>query len=184
MRKRTIKKLKEKYGHEWLILTPAQLEKFCTEKEIEQHQEFKKDILKFLEGKINEVNEPTCVRVTASSHAKAYLRAKLSHKEIEEFHVLLLDAGGRLLKDVCITTGTVDKTAVYSREIIRHVIKENAVSVILAHNHPGGVREASAQDKLITEKIKAALDTIDMNLLDHLIVCEDEVISFREMSFL
>lgn len=60
----------------------------------------------------------------------------------------------------------------YPREILKAVLQANAAAVILAHNHPSGVPEPSVADRAITHRIKEALNLIDVNTLDHIIVGE------------
>lgn len=74
--------------------------------------------------------------------------------------------------------GTIDGTSVYPREVIRAVLEVNAAAVILVHNHPSGVGEPSAADERITNRLRRALELIDVRLLDHLIVAGPNVTSF------
>ena len=76
-------------------------------------------------------------------------------------------------------TGTINAASVYPREIVKSVLKKNASSVILAHNHPSGIAEPSQADKLITTKIQHALNHIDVQVLDHIIIGEN-IVSFAE----
>lgn len=66
--------------------------------------------------------------------------------------------------------GTLNQTAVYPREVVKEVLKNNAGAVILAHNHPSGKLEPSQVDRQLTERLKKALELIDVRVLDHLIV--------------
>lgn len=109
-----------------------------------------------------------------------FLILEMANLEVEVFYVLYLDAQHKLLEQNPLCSGTVSGAAVYPREVVRHVIKSNAVAVILAHNHPSGVCEPSAADRRITERIKNALALIDVNVLDHLVVGGDTIYSFAE----
>lgn len=60
----------------------------------------------------------------------------------------------------------------------------NAASVILAHNHPSGVAEASRADRMLTDALKSALATVDIAVLDHLIVAGSTTVSFAERGWL
>jgi DNA repair protein RadC len=64
----------------------------------------------------------------------------------------------------------VDGTSVYPREVVVEALRINAAAVILAHNHPSGVAEPSQADERITQRLKAALELVDIRVLDHLIV--------------
>ena len=79
--------------------------------------------------------------------------------------------------------GTVDGASVYPREVVKAALSHNAAAVMFAHNHPSGVTEPSRSDEQITQRLKQALDTVEIRVLDHLIVGED-VISFAERGLL
>jgi DNA repair protein RadC len=66
--------------------------------------------------------------------------------------------------------GTIDGAAVYPREVVKQALADNAAAVILAHNHPSGVCEASQADIRITERLQKALALVDIRVLDHVIV--------------
>lgn len=93
--------------------------------------------------------------------------------------MLYLDNQNRLIDKEILFTGTINAASVYPREIVKSVLKKNAASVILAHNHPSGIAEPSQADKLITTKIQHALNHIDVSVLDHIIIGENTV-SFAE----
>ena len=67
-----------------------------------------------------------------------------------------------------------------SREVVKRALYHNAAAVILAHNHPSGVAEPSQADVAITRRLKEALDTIDVRVLDHLIIGHSQVVSLAE----
>ncbi|MBT4581507.1 MAG: hypothetical protein HOD07_05550, partial [Gammaproteobacteria bacterium] len=74
----------------------------------------------------------------------------------------------------------IDGAAVYPREVVRRCLYHNAAAVILAHNHPSGVAEPSQADIAITKKLKTALATIEVRVLDHLVIGNSMVVSFAE----
>ena len=113
-----------------------------------------------------------------------YLRFALASKEYEVFCLIGLDARHRLLGMVELFRGTVDGAQVHPREIVKELLRLNAVSAIIAHNHPSQVCEPSAADEMITKRIQEALATIDMRLLDHLVVGVHEVVSFARRGLL
>jgi len=76
--------------------------------------------------------------------------------------------------------GTISSSSVHPRVIVKRSLKLNASAVILAHNHPSGVAEASGPDVHITKKLKDILRVIDVTVLDHLIVAGHEVVSMSE----
>jgi DNA repair protein RadC len=92
----------------------------------------------------------------------------------EEFKTMLLNRANRVLGIITISQGGLSGTVVDVRQIFQAAIKANAVSVILAHNHPSGNLKPSEADLRITEKIKYAGKLLDINLLDHIIITPDE----------
>ena len=104
------------------------------------------------------------------AETEAFLRARLRDLPYELFCCLFLDNRHRVLRFVELFRGTIDGTSVYPREVVKEALAENAAAVILAHNHPSGVAEPSQADERITRRLKAALELVDIRLLDHLIV--------------
>ena len=74
-------------------------------------------------------------------------------------------------------TGTINTTSVYCRPIIERILKLNAAAIILAHNHPSGISDASRQDIEITDRIRQAVELVDARLLDHLVIGDNEIYS-------
>ena len=73
--------------------------------------------------------------------------------------------------------GTVDGTSVYPRVVVQEALEVNAAAVILYHNHPSGVAEPSQADEMITRRLKAALELVDIRLLDHFVVATGDSVS-------
>jgi DNA repair protein RadC len=108
---------------------------------------------------------------------EAYLLARLGHLHHELFCCLYLDNRHRVLEFQELFRGTIDGTSVYPREVVKEALGINAAAVIVAHNHPSGVAEPSQADERITRRLKAALELVDIRLLDHLVVGDSEAIS-------
>lgn len=109
-----------------------------------------------------------------------YLRQRFSGLEVERFVGLFVDMQNRLICCEDIATGTLDRVQVYPREVARRALAHNAAGVIFAHNHPGGDAKPSALDKALTAKLKQVMDCIEVCMLDHLIVSNSEVWSFKQ----
>lgn len=109
-----------------------------------------------------------------------YLSAQLRHRHQEVFAVLFLDTQNQLLAYDELFFGTIDGASVYPREVVKQALARNAAAVILAHNHPSGIAEPSQADRRITERLKAALELVDIRVLDHMVVGNKEVVSFAE----
>lgn len=121
---------------------------------------------------------------TNPSATRAYLQASLARSEREQFALLLLDSQHGLLHCEVIFQGTIDSAAVYPREIVKTALEHNAAAVILAHNHPSGHPEPSEADKQLTHKIVAALNVVDIRVLDHFIIGGTNIVSFAERGLL
>jgi len=118
--------------------------------------------------------------LTSSQATKNYLISELRHETREVFAVLFLDNQHQVLKFERLFFGTLDAATVYPRIVVEHALKHHAAAVILAHNHPSGVAEASIADKHITHKLEQALQLIDVRVLDHMIIAGNLCYSFAE----
>lgn len=115
---------------------------------------------------------------------KDFLSLHIASRPYEVFAVLFLDAQHRLLRLEEMFRGTLTQTSVYPREVLRRAMTLNAAAVILAHNHPSGVAEPSRADELLTQSLKAALQLVDVRVLDHLVIGRGGVVSFAERGLL
>ncbi|BCV35024.1 MULTISPECIES: RadC family protein [Shewanella] len=120
---------------------------------------------------------------TNPSATMDFLRFKLHQHEREVFAVMMLDSQHRLIEFTELFYGTIDAASVYPREVVKAVLSCNAAAVILTHNHPSGVAEPSQADRRITERLINALSTIDVPVLDHIVV-GDQCVSFAERGWL
>lgn len=118
--------------------------------------------------------------LTSPDLVRQYLSAQLRHQPREVFAVLFLDNQNRLIAYEELFFGTIDGASVYPREVVRRAMSHNAAALILSHNHPSGVAEPSQADQRITQRLQAALELIDVRVLDHMVVGDTEVISFAE----
>lgn len=109
-----------------------------------------------------------------------YLRLTLAGLPNEVFHVLFLDAQHRLIASDELFRGTLTQTSVYPREVVKQALRHNSAAVIFAHNHPSGIAEPSRADELLTHALKAALDLVDIKVLDHLVIAGNVAWSFAE----
>ena len=105
---------------------------------------------------------------TAARHFTAFIGDRITEREC--FVIMLLNGRNQLVESSILFEGTLTCSVVYPREIIRLAIIKNAAAVLVGHNHPSGNKIASSDDKNITEKIKKALKTVDINFHDHIIV--------------
>ncbi|OUC11984.1 MAG: hypothetical protein B0A82_25135 [Alkalinema sp. CACIAM 70d] len=116
--------------------------------------------------------------------AAAALSHQLMWQSQEHFAVLLLDVKNRLLGTQVVTIGTATETLAHPREIFREVIKQGATRLIIAHNHPSGSLEPSAEDISLTRQLLKAAQILSIPLLDHLILGNGDFVSLREQTSL
>ena len=121
---------------------------------------------------------------TASADVRRYLRHRLGGRPREVFGALFLDAQHRLITFKEIFLGTLDSATVHPREVLRETLALNAAAVIFVHNHPSGVAEPSASDVKITERLRHALQLIDVRVLDHVVVTAGDAVSMAERGLL
>lgn len=116
--------------------------------------------------------------------ARDYLKARLRDLPHEVFAILFLDTRHRVIAFEELARGSLDGAAVYPREVVKAALRHNAAAVILAHNHPSGMAEPSAADRMLTEKLRTALAVVDIRVLDHLVIGEGAPASFAERGWL
>jgi DNA repair protein RadC len=90
--------------------------------------------------------------------------------EVEKFWVLCLNRKNRLIRRVEVTSGTAGSTLVHPREVYREAIREGASAVVCVHNHPSGDPAPSAADIRVTRQLREAAQTVEIDLLDHVII--------------
>ena len=112
-----------------------------------------------------------------SEQTYTFLKRQLRDKKNEVFAALFLDSQHRVLAYEELFTGNINTATVHSRPIIERVLKLNAAAIILAHNHPSGLSDASHHDIDVTERIRQAVELVDARLLDHLVIGDNEIYS-------
>ena len=110
-----------------------------------------------------------------------YYRIIVAGKTVEELHILYLDSNLRLVVDEIHSTGTIDSSAVYPREIARRALELNARSIVMVHNHPTSNNSFSRDDIEITTLVQSVLAGLSIELYDHFVVSNDIVYSARQM---
>ena len=118
---------------------------------------------------------------TKPKQVEDYLAVQMKDYQREVFSVLLLDTRHQLLGYHEIFHGTIDTTSVHPREVVRLALQKNAAAIIVAHNHPSGVADPSQSDIAITQRLKAALELVDIRLLDHFIIGQGEITSLADL---
>lgn len=124
------------------------------------------------------LGNPTTVQ--SSKDAVGVLAPHLKFLDHEECWVLLLNCANNVLSNIRISTGTVRTCPIDAARISKAAIIAGAIGVILAHNHPSGSPSPSAADIKETTKLKSALDTFSISLVDHIIFAEGRYYSFAD----
>lgn len=114
-----------------------------------------------------------CIQVRSSKNAFNVLYPILNDLQHEEFWILLLNRANRIIQSINISKGGVAGTVVDAKIIFKKALEHGASSIILAHNHPSGNAQPSQADIDITKKLKTAGKTLDISVLDHLIIAQN-----------
>ncbi len=122
--------------------------------------------------------------LSSPSAVKHFLVTRLADLEHEIFGVLLLTTRHHLIDFVELFRGTLDGANVAPREVVKLVLARNAAAVILVHQHPSAVKDASRADELITATLKEALALISVRVVDHIIVAGRDTLSMAEQGLL
>ena len=104
----------------------------------------------------------------------------IAHQRQERLGAAFLDSRNCIRRQREIFVGTINSAMVSTRDIVRCAIEENAVAVVLYHNHPSGNAQPSAEDVVFTRKAREALKLVDMDLVDHIVVGHRSYHSMRE----
>lgn len=109
-----------------------------------------------------------------------YYMEQLRHCRKEQVILILLDACCRKIRDLTVSVGTVNCSLISPREVVREALENNAVNLILLHNHPSGDPTPSKADLAVTKRVKKACELMDLALLDHIIVGDNTYYSMQE----
>lgn len=110
----------------------------------------------------------------------ALLKNRLSGLRHEELHAVFMRKNNSVIDTMMISKGGIDSTTMDVKVIAREALMRHAVSVAIAHNHPSGDVKPSEADLLYTKKLNSALKTMEIGLLDHIIVAQGRYFSFAQ----
>jgi DNA repair protein RadC len=122
--------------------------------------------------------------VTSSTDIAAFLQTRLKDYRHEVFAVLFLNKANKINHFEIISEGGVTGTVADPKLIMKKALEENAVHLILCHNHPSGSLKPSRADEMLTAKIREAAKLLDMTVLDHIIVSDAGYYSFADEGLL
>lgn len=123
-------------------------------------------------------------KITGSKDAADFFQPLLGDLNHEEFWIMLLNRGNKILDTFMISQGGVSGTVIDVRLILKKAIEQLASSIILCHNHPSGTMQASNADLMITSKIIDASKLMDINVLDHIIIAQNKYLSLADEGLL
>lgn len=127
-----------------------------------------------------EISRQSIRIVNSSQDAGTFLLPYFYGLRDETVYLLCLDAKGKVLDCRALFKGSANGVAIAIRKIVEVALSVNATSVIMAHNHPGGLALPSAEDRAATLRIRAALQNLDILLIDHIIVADRDFISMAD----
>ncbi|MCM5661751.1 RadC family protein [Galbibacter mesophilus] len=127
---------------------------------------------------------PDKFKIRSSKDVFELMQPRIGELPHEEFWIIYLNNSNAVLQTLQLSKGGITGTLVDVRLVLKQALELNATAMILAHNHPSGTLKASEADKDITQKIKNAAGSMDIKLLDHLIVTEKTYFSFADEGLL
>lgn len=122
--------------------------------------------------------------IDSSTKAGKYLLDLFAGRNYEMFYLICLDVQNKIIQASLVHEGTINEVQIYPRIIVETALRHKANSVILAHNHPSGSKEISKSDEEATKKIKIALNSISIQVMDHIIIAGNRYVSFAEEGLL
>lgn len=114
------------------------------------------------------------------TQVRRYLKALLRHEPHEVFGCLFLDSKNRVQTFEILFHGSINTAHVHARQVVKRALAHNSAGLILCHNHPSGVKDASEADIDLTRHLKQALALVDVVVLDHLIIGDGDPLSMVE----
>ncbi len=119
-------------------------------------------------------------KITSPNDIEKLYMEQLRHMTREIFMVLVMNTRNEIIKELQISTGSLSETVVHPREVFSEVMKEPAASIILMHNHPSGDSNPSGNDKKTTNRLIEAGKILGIKILDHVIIGNGNIFSFKE----
>lgn len=136
-------------------------------------------LVRDLNRRIRQNQNKPIKHLTDATQSCAYFANLLRDKTTEQVYLVTLDGSAKILQTHAVGSGSVNLAAVDQRTLMEHILRDNANAVMLAHNHPGGKAQPSAQDLEFTIRLLSILRSIHVQLLDHIIVSPTDTYSMR-----
>jgi len=119
-------------------------------------------------------------KITSSKSVFELMQPIIGELQHEEFWIIYLNNSNKVIQKNQLSKGGITGTLVDVRLVLKNALEVGATGLILAHNHPSGTLNPSAADKQLTQKLKTAAESLDIKVLDHLIVTEKAYFSFAD----
>ena len=123
-------------------------------------------------------------KITSSKSVFELMQPVIGELEHEEFWIIYMNNSNKVIQKNQLSKGGITGTLVDVRLVLKSALEVGATGLILAHNHPSGTLKPSEADKQITQKLKHAAQSLDIKVLDHLIITEKAYFSFADESLL
>lgn len=123
-------------------------------------------------------------KITSSNSVFELMQPLIGELPHEEFWIVYLNNSNKVLQKTQLSKGGITGTLVDIRIVLKNALQLGAVGIILVHNHPSGTLQPSLADKQLTQKIKTAGESLDIKVLDHIIITEKAYFSFADDNLL
>lgn len=173
------KNLIKKFGSLKQVLQ-TDVEKLYEIEGIKNHSAIFIKFLKEFCSKYSQLQMESKEKISSPLDVLNFFQTNIGSSKDEIIYALFLNASNKILAHCPVSSGVVNRSAMYPRKIAELALKHNATSVIIAHNHPGGSCKPSQNDIIATDAVIKALKTVDIILLDHLIVTGNGYYSFKD----
>jgi len=132
-------------------------------------------------GRRRRIEEATIeTKIKDSKSVFELMQPLIGEASTEEFWVICLNNSHKIIKKICLSIGGITGTVVDVRMVFKNAVALHATALILCHNHPSGALKPSESDIQLTKKMKSAGETLDIKVLDHIIITEKSYFSFAD----
>ena len=169
-----------KYGNGLLGLYQIPIQELMCLKGIGKVKAVKLKALAELCTRMAQTKAKDCLSFKEPYSVANYYMERFRHEKVEHIMLLLFDSGLHLIDEQIISKGTSNASLLSPREVYINAFRSQAAYIMLLHNHPGGNPQPSSNDISITERISEIGKTIDVSLLDHIIIGDNSYFSFKE----
>ena len=120
------------------------------------------------------------LKISSSASVFELMQPIIGELQHEEFWIIYLNNSNKVIQKHQLSKGGITGTLVDVRIVLKNALEAGATGLILVHNHPSGTLKPSTADKQLTKKLKTAAESLDIKVLDHLIVTEKAYFSFAD----